>query len=79
MDYQRRIIDSLLNAARVFDDYLVLNYNYSDQTETISLADIEAALGSDLSGDSEPDHERNRTLADEIILVGEGFGFVVFL
>ena len=27
----------------------------------------------------EPYHERSRTLADEIILVGEGFGFVVFL
>ena len=54
VDYQRRIIDSLLNTARVFDNYLVLTYNYNDHTETISFADIEAALGSDLSDSAEP-------------------------
>ena len=49
-DYQRQIIDIFVNSIRVFDDRLVITYNHKDGTETISLADIEAALGSDFAG-----------------------------
>jgi hypothetical protein len=38
---------------RAEDEYLC-TYNYKDRTETISLADIEAALGSDLGGGCPP-------------------------
>ena len=54
VDYQRQIIDIFVNSIRVFDDKLVITYNYKDGTETIPLADIEAALGSDLSGGCPP-------------------------
>jgi len=54
LDYQRQIIDAFLNSIRVFDDKLIITYNYKDGTETISLADIEAALGSDLGGSLPP-------------------------
>lgn len=45
--YQRRIIDTFVNAIYLFDDKVVFTYNYKGGTETISLAEVEAALGSD--------------------------------
>jgi DNA invertase Pin-like site-specific DNA recombinase len=79
VDYQRQIIDIFVNAIRLYDDKIIFTYNYKDGTETISLADIEAALGSDFGDGSPPIMERSRTLADEIKLVGEGFCYVCFV
>ena len=50
VDYQRQIIDIFVNSIRLYDDKIIFTYNYKDGTETISLADIEAALGSDFGG-----------------------------
>ena len=36
-EHRQRLIDSFVNAVYVFDDKLVLTYNYKDGTETISL------------------------------------------
>jgi len=47
-DYQMQIIDTFINSIYLFDDKIVFTYNFKGGTETISLADIEAALGSDL-------------------------------
>ena len=49
VDYQRQIIDIFINSIRLFDDKIIFTYNYKDGTETISLADIEAAVSSDFS------------------------------
>ena len=49
VDYQRQIIDIFINSIRLYDDKIIFTYNYKDGTETISLANIEAALGSDFS------------------------------
>ena len=54
IDYQRKIIDAFINVVRVYDDKLIFAYNYKDGTETISIADIEAALGSDFSDGCPP-------------------------
>jgi Site-specific recombinases, DNA invertase Pin homologs len=56
VDYQRQIIDIFVNSIRLFDDKIIFIYNYKDGTDTISLADIEAALGSDF-GDMPPPKE----------------------
>ena len=48
-NYQRQIIDTFINAIYVFDDKLAFTYNFHDGTETITLKEIEAAFGSDLS------------------------------
>lgn len=53
-DYQMQIIDTFINSIYLFDDKIVFTYNFKGGTETISLADIEAALGSDLVGVSPP-------------------------
>jgi hypothetical protein len=69
VDYQRQIIDIFINSIRVFDDRIIFAYNYKDGSETISLADIEAALGSDLGGGSPPKvpfARQGRTMNDKL-------------
>ena len=54
VEYQKRVIDSFVNAVYVFDDKLVLTYNFKGGTQTIGLEDIEEAFGSDLTGGAPP-------------------------
>ena len=49
LQYQKQIIDTFINSIYVFDDKLVFTYNFKDGTETITLAEIQAAFGSDLT------------------------------
>jgi len=49
-----QIIDTFINSIYLFDDKIVFTYNFKGSTETISLADIEVALGSDLVSVSPP-------------------------
>lgn len=53
-EFQKRLIDTFVNAVYVFDDKLVLTYNYQHGTQTISLEEIESALSSDLRCGSPP-------------------------
>ena len=53
-EYQKEIIDSFLNSVYIYDDRLVLTYNYRDGTQTLTLREIEAAFGSDLTQFSPP-------------------------
>ena len=53
-EYQRQIIDIFLNSIYVFDDKLVFTYNYKNGTQTVTLADVSAAFGSDLQSQSPP-------------------------
>lgn len=53
-DFQKRLIDTFVNAVYVFDDKLVLTYNYQHWTHTISLDEIASALSSDFDGDTPP-------------------------
>lgn len=56
-DYQMQIIDTFINSIYLFEDKIVFTYNFKGGTETISLADVEAALGSDLVGVSPPNEK----------------------
>ena len=47
--YQREIIDVFVNSVYVYDDKLVLTYNFKDGTQTITLKEIENALSSDMT------------------------------
>ena len=53
-DYRREIIDSFVNSVFVYDDKLILTYNYKDGGLTLTLQEIEAALSSDLTGMCRP-------------------------
>lgn len=56
-EFQKRLIDTFVNAVYVFDDKLVLTYNYQHGTQTISLDEIESALSSDFDGATPPKRE----------------------
>lgn len=53
-EYQRQIIDIFLNSIYVFDDRLVFTYNYKNGTQTVTMADIFVAFGSDLRSRTPP-------------------------
>ena len=54
LDHRRRLIDSFVNAIYLFDDYLVITFNYKEGTKTITFAEIEEAFGLDLSSLTAP-------------------------
>ena len=74
IEYQRQIIDTFINAIYVYDDKLVFTYNFKDGTEAIPLKAVEDAFGSDLTQVAPP-NPRN----PNIIPVGDGFGFLLFI
>lgn len=49
---RQRLIDCFVNAVYIFDDKIVLVFNYKDGTKTVSLADVN---GSDLKESSPPE------------------------
>ena len=61
-EFQKRLIDTFVNAIFVYDDKLVLTYNYQHGTQTITLKEVEDFLGSDLVGLSPPRKERKMWL-----------------
>ena len=67
-DFQKRLIDTFVNAVYVFDDKLVLTYNYQHGTQTISLEEIESALSSDFDGATPP--KARLTVSVSLLLCG---------
>ena len=61
-DYRREIIDTFVNSVFVYDDKLILTYNYKDGSQTLTLQEIEAALSSDLTGMCPPDQVKTMSL-----------------
>ena len=53
-DYTRALMDAFLSAVYVFDDKIVLTYNYKEGSQTISLKEIAAAFRSDLGAAGAP-------------------------
>lgn len=50
LEHRRRLIDSFLNSVCLYDDKMLITFNYKDGTKAITLADIEKSeLGSDLT------------------------------
>ena len=56
-DYRREIIDTFVNSVYVYDDKLLLTYNYKDGSQTLTLKEIEAALSSDLTSMCPPKNQ----------------------
>lgn len=78
-EFQKRLIDTFVNAVYVFDDKLVLTYNYQHGTQTISLEEIESALSSDFDG-ATPPNQKSEPLSEwtevRIFLFSERFGIL---
>ena len=45
-EQRQRLIDSFVNSVYLYDDKMIITFNYKDGSKTVSLADIE---GSDLA------------------------------
>ena len=60
MAFRQRLIDTFVNAIYLYDDRIVLTYNYKDGSHTVTLAQVEetfgseAKSGSDLGADAPP-------------------------
>lgn len=55
LDHKRRLIDSFVNAIYLYDDKMVITFNYKEGSETVSLSEIEKSdLGSDLTSSALP-------------------------
>ena len=50
LEHRRRLIDSFINAIFLYDDRMVLIFNYKDGTKTITFDELQSSpLGSDLT------------------------------
>lgn len=52
--FQKEIIDIFVNSVYVYDDKLLLTYNYKNGTQTLTLDEIHAVLGSDIEHGTPP-------------------------
>ena len=65
MEHQRQIIDTFVNSVYVFDDRVVLNFNFTDDSKTISREEV---LGSS-AVDNAPLVEKNHRLWSVVLFV----------
>ena len=66
LSHRRMLIDTFVNAVFLYDDKLVLTYNFREGTETITFDDLKNKLGegfsgSDMSSVAAPHVKKNRT------------------
>lgn len=60
-EHRQRLIDVLVNAVYVYDDYLLLICNYTDNAAQASRLEVKAAIGSDLCRCGAPKKKTSRT------------------
>lgn len=70
-DFQKEIIDIFVNSVFVYDDRLLLTYNFKDGTQTLTLQEIEAALSSDIKDSSPPEKTEHLLMLGFFFLSGE--------
>jgi DNA invertase Pin-like site-specific DNA recombinase len=71
-DYEqrRRLIDTFINSVYVFDDRIVINFNYRDRSRTVSMDEVKS---SSLVDSGAPNHQY-----PNLFPVGETFGYVFY-
>ena len=73
IEYQKRIIDTFVNAIYLFDDKIVITYNFKGGTETITMKDIEAAYGSDMALMSPPTKKPHLSTKTNVVFLNDVF------
>lgn len=64
LEHRRRLIDSFINSIYLYDDHMVITFNYKDSAKTITFEEIENTInGSDLTGFAAGGGGRTRTLS----------------
>ena len=64
LEHQRQIIDTFVNSVYVFDDRVVLNFNFTDDAKTVTREEV---LGSS-AVDNAPLVEKNHRLRSVVLL-----------
>ncbi|MBR6903011.1 MAG: recombinase family protein, partial [Clostridia bacterium] len=60
LEHRRKLIDSFINAIFLYDDRMVITFNYKDSTREITFKDLESlGLGSDFTDFGAPKTARN--------------------
>ena len=59
LDERRRLIDSFVNSVTIFDDHILITFNYKDGAETVPFSTIES---SDLSSVGGPESPQNQAI-----------------
>ena len=77
--HRKMLIDTFVNAIYLYDDKLIITFNYKEGSQTVTFGDIKTALsqeniGSDLDCLTAP----NQYNPNQIFPVGDGFGLFVF-
>ena len=55
LEHRRRLIDCFINSIYLYDDHMVITFNYKDGSKTITFEEIENTInGSDLAGFGAP-------------------------
>lgn len=57
-EYQREVIDTFVNSVFVYDDRILLTYNYKDGSNTLILDEVNNTCGSDLESSTPPGKSR---------------------
>ena len=69
LDHKRRLIDSFINTIYLYDDKMVITFNYKDGSETVSLSEIENSdLSSDLTASALPKRKSCRFLSTGFLI-----------
>ncbi len=74
IENRKRLIDSFVNAIYLFEDKLIVTFNYQNGTQTIKFSEVEnTGLVSQARASGEPVIAQTK-----LLLVGKGFGCVIF-
>ena len=56
IEHQRQIIDTFVNSVYVFDDRVVLNFNFTDDAKTVTREEVLGSSAVDNAPPRSPDH-----------------------
>ena len=73
-EQRQALVDTFINAIYLYDDKVLITFNYKEGTETVAFGEaVKAEKSSDMSARGAPNNEN-----PNLFSIGEGFGFFVF-
>ena len=73
-EQRQALVDTFINAIYLYDDKVLITFNYKESTETVAFGEaVKAEKSSDMSARGAP-----RQQNPNLFSIGEGFGFFVF-
>ncbi len=76
-DQRQALVDTFINAIYLYDDKVLITFNYKEGTQTVTFGEAAEAAskgnGSDLDCFTAPNHEN-----PNLFSIGEGFGFLFY-